>query len=101
LVTSSGVHNALIRGWLAGGIATFIGLLIIYLLAIKKSLISLRDFINKDSVSYLQVGLSISVLSWILIDMAQPSFYQRFTWITVCVLYGLTFNKKGSWIQTS
>ena len=28
-------------------------------------------------------------ITWMLIDMVQPSVYQRFTWLTLALLYGV------------
>lgn len=94
LVTSEGVHNTLLRGWLAGGILSFLGLLIIYLISAWLALSTLVAFVNNDRVSYLEAGLSVSILGWVLMDMAQPSFYQRFTWLTVAMLYGLFVRRR-------
>lgn len=89
LVTSEGVHNTLLRMWLAGGLLSFLGLLIIYIISVNLAFRTLVNFIKKTQTSYIAAGLSISILGWVLADMAQPSFFLRFTWLTVGILYGM------------
>ena len=90
LMTSDGVHNALLRGWFAGGIFSFAGFLIVYLVSGRRALIALAEVKKGKRGSTLMIGLGISVICWIFIDMVQPSFYQRFTWFTISILIGLS-----------
>jgi O-antigen ligase len=90
LVTSNGVHNTLIRSWLAGGILAFIGILLAYLLALKQAFTVVVGFMKKQLTQPYALGLAASVIAWVIVDMAQPSLYLRFTWVTVPLLYGLS-----------
>ena len=88
LVTSAGIHNTLIRAWLGGGILVFLGLLWVYWKALSMSISGIRAFIQGHAPPYV-VGLAVSVIVSVVIDMVQPSFYQRFAWLPTIMLYAI------------
>lgn len=83
-----GVHNAPLRSWVAGGVFVFLGVLYAYVIAFGLSVQALAKHMQGYRAQYL-VGLAVSIIVWILADMVQPSYYQRFTWLTVAILAGV------------
>lgn len=87
-VTSAGIHNTILRGWLAGGILTFIGALLIYGKTLQMAIQALIGHGRAPDNSYVP-AIAASIIGWMVIDMVQPSIYVRYTWITVGLLYAL------------
>jgi hypothetical protein len=87
LVTSDVIHNAVLGGWLGGGIAVFLGLIWAYFVVFLTALNSLAHGIR--SRSWLLVGLGACMLGWMLFDQAQTHLYHRYTWLTLGLAFGL------------
>jgi hypothetical protein len=87
-ITSSGVHNTLINSWMAGGFLTFIGVVLIYAVTVTTAIKAVLAYI-KHKASCWELALATSVIAWAMVDMFQPSLYQRFTWITIALLCGV------------
>jgi hypothetical protein len=92
--TTAVVHNALALGWLAGGLLTFAGLILIYWLTLRMIFrASLAIF--KGHGGWLALGLAGSSLGWIVISMNNPVIYSRYSWISVSLLLGLAESKSA------
>lgn len=89
------VHNGIVRAWLYGGIFVFLGVVYAYLYSFFLAGRMILNYLQGQR-SALMLGLAISTLGWIISDMASPSFYQRFTWFTIVVLYGLYVRERAS-----
>jgi hypothetical protein len=87
-VSSGGVHNAILRSWVAGGIFVFLGVAYAYFWCLRLALRTIRRYLRGYRVYY-TLGLAASIIVWTINDMAQPSYYQRFTWLTFIILYGI------------
>lgn len=87
--TVTAVHNTVISGWLNGGLLTFLGLVLAYALAILTALRGLNY--GAGNKHWIVLTLSAATLAWIIFDQTQPQLSQRFTWMTVSLLYGLGF----------
>lgn len=85
---TGGVHNAILRSWIAGGLLAFLGILYAYWRALRLA----WDAVARQFAGYQDryiFGLGVSILVWFLIDLVQPSFSQRFTWLIAALLYGI------------
>jgi O-antigen ligase len=91
-VTTMVVHNALALGWQAGGLLTFVGLILIYWLTLKMIFRSALAIIKGHS-GWLALGLAGSSLGWIFISMNNPVVYSRYGWISVSLLLGMSQSK--------
>jgi hypothetical protein len=87
-IGETGVHNAILRSWITGGIFAFIGIAYAYWQSLRLSMGMIARYLRGNRAPYI-VGLAVSTIVWMVNDMAQPSFYQRFTWLIVAILYGL------------
>ncbi len=87
--TSSYIHNTVISGWLNGGILTFVGLVFAYAVAILTALRGLRYGIGQQN--WIVLTMSAATIAWIVFDQTQPQLSQRFTWLTISLLFGLGF----------
>lgn len=88
-VTFIAVHNTVVSGWLNGGLLTFLGLILAYALAIVTALRGLNY--GAGNKNWIVLALSAATLAWIIFDQTQPQLSQRFTWMTISLLYGLGF----------
>jgi len=83
------VHNAMLKMWVGGGVFAFLGSLVAYgygfRLAISQSSLFLRG-----QGEWHRMALAASMVGWMLIDMIQPTAFNRFSWISVAMLYGLS-----------
>lgn len=95
MVTTAVVHNALALGWLAGGLLTFVGLVVIYWLTLKMVFRSTLAIIKGHS-SWLALGLAGSSLGWIVVSLNNPVIYSRYSWISVSLLLGMSQSKYGA-----
>lgn len=82
------VHTAILRSFYFGGVFVFLGVLYAYWRALGLSFVAMVRYL-RGYREPLVLGLAISILAWVLNDLAQPSFYQRFTWMTAMLLYAL------------
>lgn len=87
--TSSYIHNTIISGWLNGGILTFVGLVLAYTAAIVSVLRGLSYGAGRGN--WIVLTLSAATIAWMVFDQTQPQLSQRFTWLTVSLLFGLGF----------
>lgn len=89
---NGGVHNALLRSWFTGGILVFAGILYAYWRALRLTWYAVKRQLAGFRDEYI-FGLGVSILVWSLNDMFQPSFSQRFTWLTAALLYGIVLRQ--------
>lgn len=89
LDTRSVIHNTLISSWLNGGILTFLGMAFAYAVTLFTALRALAYGASKNN--WVVLGLSAATFAWVIFDQTQPHLYQRFTWITLGLLFGLGF----------
>jgi hypothetical protein len=94
------VHNGIMRALLYGGIFVFAGALYAYGYSLWLALKVMGDYLNGQR-NWLMLGLAVSIVGWTISDLAVPSFYQRFTWITVPILYGLYLRTHPAQVRTS
>lgn len=92
------IHNALLRSWLVGGLFVFMGVAYAYFRSLHLAVQTIVRYGQGHDVKYM-FGLAVSIIVWIATDMVQPSFYQRFTWLTVGLLYGLSANHLRSAVE--
>ncbi|MCC7162379.1 MAG: O-antigen ligase family protein [Anaerolineae bacterium] len=89
LKTSEVIHNTIISGWLNGGLLTFVGLIMAYAIAV---LTAWRGLVyGAGHRNWVVLTLSAASLAWVVFDQTQPQLSQRFTWLTVSLLFGLGF----------
>ncbi len=84
----NGVHNALIRSFLGGGILVFLGYLYIYCFGIYLAYKSYKKWLSNRYRPWL-IGLASSVLTFIIIDMAQPTTHWRISWLFLFILFSV------------
>jgi hypothetical protein len=88
-VASSGdVHNAILRSWVVGGIFVFLGVAYAYFWCLRLVIRTIRKYLRGNRVHFI-IGLAASIIVWTINDLVQPSFQQRFTWLTFIILYGI------------
>ncbi len=88
-VTSVGIHNVIVAGWVGGGILALIGLVLGYGFALLTALNALwRGSYRRD---WMVVALGACTLGWIFFDQTQPSLHHRTSWFVVALLYGLGY----------
>jgi len=92
-VTSFYIHNTILQAWVAGGLFTFIGTLLVYFNSLKLAFNGIRVAL-KRSVSPYVVALSATTIGLFCMDMAQANIYQRFKWILVALLFGIYLQKE-------
>jgi len=92
-VTSFYIHNTILQAWVAGGLFTFIGTLLVYFNSLKLAFNGIRVAL-KRSVSPYVVALSATTIGFFCMDMAQANIYQRFKWILVALLFGIYLQKE-------
>jgi O-antigen ligase len=95
LQTKLQVHNTFLLAWVGGGILNLVGIFLIYLISLKYSLTVIISHLSKKYHPFM-VGLAASFIGWAVIDVAQPSTYSRYTWITVAVLIGLILSQTAT-----
>ena len=89
----SGVHNPIIRSWLAGGLLAFIGYILFYYFTLKTSLTVIIRYLRCSIKPWL-LGLSGAAVTFFIFDMAQPSTHMRITWIIFFILYSLLYHQE-------
>ncbi|MGQ0568865.1 MAG: hypothetical protein ACT4P5_04925, partial [Armatimonadota bacterium] len=95
LVTSVTIHNTVLQSWVAGGVVTFVGVALLYWRTLRLTVGAVVGYANGRGAWEI-LGLSASIIGWLLIDMVQPHIYHRYTWLTVALLYGLTRQSRDS-----
>jgi O-antigen ligase len=93
-ITDIGVHNTLLRAWLAGGIFSLLGLSLAYLIAFKNVFYSFTNIFQSLFIRDLAIGFSIAFLCVFIADMVQPTFIQRHSWLPAVLLYGIVIREK-------
>ena len=77
---SSSVHNLLLQIFYCGGIVSFLGWFVLYMMIL---FFSLRVLLSRIKHKKLTIILAISVLSIILMDQFQDVIYQREKWLAI------------------
>ncbi len=94
LVTSLRIHNTLIQSWLAGGLLVFFGVTWIYVVTLRLTLRNLPG-LGRVPNNWLVIALCCSVLAGVFMDQWQPNLYQRYKWLAVAALIGISTDIDG------
>jgi O-antigen ligase len=88
MVTYLAIHNTILQSWVAGGLLTFLGTILVYFHVMNYSLRALYLAMKTKTFSIL-VGLSASSIGFAFMDMTSSNIYQRVKWIIFAALLGL------------
>lgn len=99
LLTGDFIHNTIISGWLNGGFFMFVGLLMVYAIAVITALRALAYGVRQKD--WLIVCMGALVFGYIFFDQTQPHLAQRFSWLVLGLLFGLGFGIQSIKIRIS